>query len=261
MLAALDLLGQQWLPAFVLVLARVSGLFMFAPIFSSRLIPGRVRILLALGLTLAALPAQTAQQLPLDLAEIAVLVVKELIIGSAMGFAIAAVIAAVQMAGAFIDMQGGFAFANVVDPMQGTQISILGQAYSLLGSGVFLISGGHLVVVAGLTQSFDVVPVSQMPAFQRLLPNAFESAGGLIAASLVIAAPVVVTLILTDVAVGFLARLAPAMNIFGIEMPAKIVAMLALLAATAPFIVGSVHEHVVGGLDPFLDLIREMAPR
>ena len=60
---------------------------------------------------------------------------------------------------------------------------------------------------------------------------------------------------------GFLARLAPAMNIFGIELPAKIIALLALLAATMPFLVGSVHAHIVDGLGPFLDLIREMAPR
>lgn len=257
----LGLLGAQWLPAFILVLTRVSGLFIFAPIFSSRLMPMRVRLLLALALTLAALPSQVAMPLPTDIVALAALAIKELVIGSAMGFSVAVVIAAVQVAGALVDMQGGFAFANVVDPMQGTQISVLGQVYSLLGSGVLMVTGGHLVIVAGLVQSFQVVPIDQLPAFDRLLPATIESATGLLASALVIAAPVVVTLVLTDVAVGFLARLAPAMNIFGIELPAKIIALLALLAATMPFLVGSVHAHIVDGLGPFLDLIREMAPR
>ena len=259
--AELDLLAGQWLPAFFLVLARVGGLFLFAPIFSSRLVVSRVKVLLALSLTLALVPSELARTVPTDVVSLAALMVKEVVIGTAIGFSVSVVVTAVQVAGAYVDMIGGFAFANVVDPMQGTQISILGQMYSLLGTSIFLVTGGPLVVIAGFSRSFDMVQIDQMPAFDGLARGAVEATAGLLATAIVIAAPVIVTLVLTDVAVGFLARLAPQMNIFGIEMPAKILALLALLAATMPLLAGTVQQHVLDGLGSAFQILPEMRPR
>jgi flagellar biosynthesis protein FliR len=255
---AVDQLAAQWMPAFILVLARISGLFIFAPIFSSRLVPMRAKLLVALGISFAAAPIAATQALPTDLIELAALVVKELIIGSAIGLSVACVFSAVQFAGGLIDLTVGFSFANVMDPLQNTQISIVGQLYSLLASAVFLTIGGHTLLVGALVRSFDVVPVNGWPNFADLTAGVIHASAGLLAVGLALAAPIVVTLLVTDVAVGFLARIAPQMNIFGIELPAKVLATFALLIVTAPFLVEGIAGRFDTGLDFTLRLISEM---
>ena len=86
--------------------------------------------------------AAGGKPIPDNIAEVAVLVVKEVMVGSAIGFSVSLVFSAVQFAGGLIDLTVGFAFANVVDPLQNTQISIVGQLYSLLATAVFLTIGG-----------------------------------------------------------------------------------------------------------------------
>jgi flagellar biosynthesis protein FliR len=234
----------------MLTMARVAGLFMVAPVFSSRLIPSRAKVLIALAIALGVAPsAGRAVAAPSSIAELAVLAVKEVLVGAAIAFSVALVFAAVAFAGSLIDLTVGFAFANVVDPLQGTQISVMGQLYSLLASVVFVAIGGPELIIAGLVRSFEVVPVTEMPAWQHLTAEIIRSMGGLFAVGLEVAAPVLVTLLVTDAAVGFLARVAPQMNIFGIELPGKIMAMFALLAVTAPFLVSSIAGQLSNGLD------------
>ena len=255
---AIDQLSAQYAPAFILVLARISGLFIFAPVFSSRAIPTRAKLLVALGISFAAMPIAAGQPVPPNFVAIAALVVKELIIGSAIGFSVAVVFAAVQFAGGLIDLTVGFSFANVVDPLQSTQISIVGQLYTLLASAVFLAIGGHTLLVGAVVRSFDVVPINGWPNFNDLTAGVVHASGGLLAVGLALSAPIVVTLLVTDVAVGFLARIAPQMNIFGIELPAKVLATFALLIVTAPFLVEGIAGRFDTGLEFTLRLITEM---
>jgi flagellar biosynthetic protein FliR len=231
--------------AFMLTLARVSGLFLVAPVFSSRLIPVRAKLTIALAITLAAAPiAAAGHTMPTGVPELAVLTVKEVIVGSAIAFSVSLTFAAIAFAGGLIDLTVGFSFANVLDPLQNVSISIMGQLYSLLASAVFVVIGGPGLVIAGLVRSFSVVPVTAMPNWPSLTGAIVASMGSLFAIGLQVAAPVLVTLLVTDAAVGFLARIAPQMNIFGIELPGKIIAMFILLVVTAPFLV----THVAGQL-------------
>ena len=251
-------LSSQGLPAFILVLARISGLFVFAPIFSAHTIPMRAKLLVALGISFAATPIAATQPVPDDAVALATLVIKEVIIGSAIGLSVAVVFSAVQFAGGLIDLTVGFAFANVVDPLQNTQISIIGQLYSLLASAVFLIIGGHTFLIAAVVRSFEVVPLNGWPNFADLTAGVVHASAGLLAVGLALAAPIVVTLLVTDVAVGFLARMAPQMNIFGIELPAKVLATFALMIVTAPFLIEGIGGRLDIGLDFTLRLISEM---
>ena len=92
-------------PTFALTLARVSGVFLMSPVFSSRLIPVRAKLLIALGVTFAALPFATgATPVPTNIAEIAVLAVKEVLVGAALAFSVSLVFAAVAFAGGLIDL-------------------------------------------------------------------------------------------------------------------------------------------------------------
>ena len=244
-------------PAFALTLARVSGVFLMSPVFSSRLIPVRAKLLLALGVTIAATAARhaAADRFPTTSPRSPSLAVKEVLVGAALAFSVSLVFAAVAFAGGLIDLTVGFAFANVVDPVQNAQISVMGQFYSLLASAVFVAIGGPDMVVAGLIKSFEVVPVTEMPSWPSLSGAIVNSIGGLFAVGLQVAAPVLVALLVTDAAVGFLARIAPQMNIFGIELPGKVAAMFLLLLVTAPMLVSSIGQQLQGGIAQMFRMI------
>ncbi len=241
---------------FMLTLARVSGLFVVAPVFSSRLIPTRAKMGIALAITFAAMPAAiTGHAAPTALVEVVVLVMKEIVMGAAIAFTVSLAFAAVAFAGGLIDLTVGFSFANVVDPVQNMSISIVGQVYSLLASAIFVTIGGPGLVVAGLIKSFSVVPVTAMPAWPSMTGAIASSIGSLFAIGLQVSAPIIVTMIVTDAAVGFLARIAPQMNIFGIELPGKIAAMFILLVITAPFLVSHVSGQLANGIDSMFGML------
>jgi flagellar biosynthetic protein FliR len=248
-------LGGQGIYAFVLVLARVSGAFLTAPVFSSRLIPSRAKIILALAFTVASLPLAAQGTVPTDIVELGVLAVKEVLVGSAIAFAVAVVFAAVAFAGSLVDLTVGFSFANVMDPLSNTQISVMGQVYSLVASAVFVAIGGPELVLAALVRSFTVVPLTHVPDTGGIATMAIRSMSGLFSVGLQIAAPVIVALLATDAAVGLLARMAPQMNIFSVELPAKVAATFLLLALTAPLFVGSVGDHLQAGLDQMVRIV------
>jgi flagellar biosynthesis protein FliR len=240
---------------FMLTLARISGLFVVAPVFSSKLIPVRAKLLVALALTLAAAPLAGHVPAATGTATLVVLMLKEVLVGAALAFVVAVVFAAIAFAGSLIDLQSGFAFANVVDPLQNTQISVIGQVYSLLASAVFVSIDGPGLLLAGVVRSFDVVPVTAMPAFSRMSGAIAGSLAGLFAVGLQVAAPIVVTLLVTDIAIGFLARIAPQMNIFGIELPAKIVAVFVLLLVTAPLLISSMSSQLANSFDRMFTML------
>lgn len=251
----IDQLGGQGIYAFILVLARVSGVFLTAPVFSSRLVPTRAKIILALAFTMAAMPIAAQGAVPTDVVELGVLAVKEVLVGSAIAFAVAVVFAAIAFAGSLVDLTVGFSFANVLDPLSGTQISVMGQVYSLVSSAVFVAIGGPDLVLAALVRSFGVVPLESIPSSSGIATMAIRSMSGLFSVGLQIAAPVIVALLATDAAVGLLARMAPQMNIFSVELPAKVAATFLLLALTAPLFVGSVGAHLQAGLDEMVHVV------
>ena len=245
-------------PAFALTLARVSrrvpdvaGVLVAADP-GAREAAGRARR----HVRRDAARGAAADRFPTNIAEVAVLAVKEVLVGAALGLlGRRSCSRPCAFAGGLIDLTVGFAFANVVDPVQNAQISVMGQFYSLLASAVFVAIGGPDMVIAGLIKSFEVVPVTEMPSWPSLSGAIVNSIGGLFAVGLQVAAPVLVTLLVTDAAVGFLARIAPQMNIFGIELPGKIAAMFLLLLVTAPVLVSSIGQELQSGIAQMFRMI------
>lgn len=232
-------LGVQYM----LVLARISGLFLIAPVFSSRMIPVRAKLLLALGLSLAALPmVATETTRSYSVPQLAVAAVQEVLIGLVIGFSAAVAFAAIGYAGGLIDMQSGFSFASVLDPINNMQTAVVGQTFQLLASIVFVAIGGPLILVATVVRSFQVIPQQSTMAVDVIAKNASSELGYILSAGLVLAAPIVVTLLVTDIAVGFLSRVVPQMNIFSVELPVKILVTLVMLMLLAPLLIFQMGE-------------------
>src|SRR3954447_14169279 len=188
--------GEQNVVGFILVLARVSPLFVLAPLFNSRLIPARVRAIAAVALAVGLSPVLVkGHHMATDPTELVWLAGKEMLIGLAFAFVVGALFAAITVAGSFLDSLIGFSYGSLVDPITGTQSSVLQQAYSLVAVLVFIAIGGDGWVVRGLGRTYDLVPIDQMPRLGALVAGVDTAFVGIFAAAIQVAGPVLLAIV------------------------------------------------------------------
>jgi flagellar biosynthetic protein FliR len=249
--------GEQHVAAFVLVLARISPLFVLAPLFSSKLVTARVRGIVAVGLAIGIAPvASKGVTLPLGVYDLFWLVLKEMLVGATFAFAIGALFAALSTAGSFLDTSIGFSYGSLVDPLTGSQSSVLAEAYGLVGTLVFIAIGGDAWVVQGLARTYDLVGLEQAPDLGRLISSADSVFGAIFTSAIEVAGPVMLALILTDAAFGVVSRVVPQLNVFAVGFPAKVVVGLLLVAATLPFVAGWISGELQQDVGAALQAIR-----
>jgi flagellar biosynthetic protein FliR len=231
---------------FMLVVARLSGLFLIAPVFSSKMIPAKIKImvLLVLAATLTPIVMSTAPPVPDGILDLVLALGIESIIGFAIGFSVAIVFSAVQVGASLIDTSIGFSMANIIDPLNNAQASVLGSFYSLVATLAFLSVDGHHWLIAGFKRSFDTVPLGSMPRIEATMLNLFAEFGQLFTIAFQIAAPVLVTLLLVDAVLGIVARVVPQMNVFFVGIPLKIGVGLVAVIITLPTFTGFLQSRV-----------------
>ncbi len=236
--------SEQEVATFFLVLARVSPLFLLAPLFSSKMIPGRARAVIALALTIGIMPVVKHGPIDLDPLGFGALIIKEVIVGLAFAFALAAMFAGLQAAGSLLDTLIGFSFGSLVDPITGTQSTVLAQLYSLFGVAILIAIGGDAWIIRGLARSYEAVPLLDTPAVGSMVQGAQVAFSGIFVSAFMIGAPVIVALIITDAAFGVVSRVVPQMNVFAVGFPAKMLVGLTLLGASLPFVSGFVADEL-----------------
>lgn len=249
--------GEQQVVAFILVLARVSPLFILAPLFSSRLVPARVRGIVAVALAIGLSPVVApGQELPLDVMGIAGLVLKEMLVGAAFAFVLGALFAAITTAGTFLDTLTGFAFGATVDPVHGNQSAVLSQAYGLIALMIFIAIGGDGWVIEGLARTYDVVGLTDMPSLGHLVAGTGAAFVKIFTSAIQVAGPVMLALILTDAAFGVVSRVVPQLNVFAVGFPAKVVVGLLLIGVTLPFVAGWIANELQRDVGSALDTLK-----
>jgi flagellar biosynthetic protein FliR len=242
---------------FILVLARVSPLFLMAPVFSSRMIPLRARGVAAVAIALGMAPlALHGQKVPLDVAGLGGLVIKELLVGLAYAFAVAAVFAAVTVAGNLVDTLVGFSFGSLVDPLTGNQSMVISQVYSLVGVMVFIAIGGDRFMLEGLGRSYQLIPLHTFPSINVLIGGAVHAFTSIFASALELAAPVLVAAIVTDAAFGLASRVMPQLNVFAVGFPAKIAVAFLILGISLPFAGGWIANQLQNGVGGALNSLK-----
>jgi flagellar biosynthetic protein FliR len=237
------------LAALLLGMARSTGFVVLAPPFNNSVIPMPVKGALALALSLVVFPHLSADMPAVTAGFLVVTAITEAVIGAALGFVVQVLFTAVQMAGDLIDVTGGFSLQPAYDPLAMTQNATIGRLHYLLATTLLFTSGGHLLMVKGFATSYQGLPVGgSVPTDQlaHVLVTAFSM---MFLAALQIAGPMVAVLLLADVALALLSRAAPALNIFAIGFPVKIMLTLAMLGLTFPL------------LPPALDTLLEHAAR
>ncbi|PZP61802.1 MAG: flagellar biosynthetic protein FliR [Azospira oryzae] len=234
MLSVTDAQLNAWLAAFLWPLARVLGLLMVAPVLSTA--PARVRIGLGVVATLAIAPmAGTMPEAAVGSLQGLLILAQEVAVGAAMGFAVRLTFAALQVAGDLAGLQMGLGFATFFDPQSSGQTPVMAQFVELAGVLLFLAINGHLMMMAALAQSFQVLPVGAAlaPGSWRTLA---ELGTGVFSLGVLLALPVVGPLLVVNVVLGVLSRAAPQLNIFAVGFPMTLMAGFVALAVTLPYL-------------------------
>lgn len=223
----ITLTGAQldaWIAAFFFPLARILALIAAAPPFSNAAVPMRIKVATGLALALALAPAlpPIPPISPASGAGLAVLA-QQMLIGAAMGFAFRLVISAIDFAGSLIGLQMGLGFATFYDPDNTSQTPVLSEFLSLLGLLVLLSMNGHLMILATLARSFEVLPIAGTALAAGSWSNLAHAGTIIFASGLMLALPVVCALLITNVALGVLTRAAPQLNLFAVGFPLTLI--------------------------------------
>ncbi|WP_110953257.1 flagellar biosynthetic protein FliR [Anaerosinus massiliensis] len=233
----LNVLENQ-LGLFLLVLTRISGIFIISPFLGSANIPGVIRISASVAISFVLFPLVSLQNgmvIPETLIGYIIVICTELFIGWMIGFIASLVFHGIRMAGQILDMQVGFAMVNVLDPTTGQQIPLIGSFKYNLAIIIFLVTNSHHLLLTGLFDSFQLVPILSNPFAPSITKLVIDMVAATFTIAIKISLPVLVAIILTDVALGILARTMPQMNIFVVGIPAKIFIGLFVLAFALPF--------------------------
>lgn len=216
---------MAWLSPVLWPFLRVLGLFTTAPVFSSRAIPVRVRIGLALLVALSAQAVLGDQPVvALDSAAALGALAQQAAIGMTIGFAVRLVFAAIEFAGEAVGLQMGLNFASFFDPMSNAQSSAVSRFLGNVAALLFVVINGHLLVLMAVVKSFETFPVGGgvLDALMRLRMH--ELGADLFASALWIALPMIGLLLFVNLVLGVISRVAPQMNIFAIGFPITLTA-------------------------------------
>lgn len=224
-------LGNAWIATVLLVSARIAALFLMTPVLHAMPLPTSVRVLLAVGLSVAlAFPfAGGAGALPAADA-MAQAFLGELALGATLGLGILMAFSGFAVAGRLLDVQVGFGIGQVFDPVTRTQIPVLTSVFTLFGVLLFFLVDGHHALLRGVSLSLERFPVGRPWPLQASAGPVLQQAAGLFALGFALAAPVVMCLLLVEFALGVVARNLPQVNMFVLGIPVKIIAGLLALS-------------------------------
>jgi flagellar biosynthesis protein FliR len=222
-------------PAFALALARMAGLMIAAPIFSSQAIPRLVRVYLVLAMTAAVFPLVLPRIRPdLTLGGAVAGMFGEFALCAALGLGANVMLLATQLTGTIIEQQSGVAISQLIDPMTEAPTSVLGQMYFIIAGLIFLAIGGERELVRTLLESFAQVPVMSFRPDATTCGMLIDLLTRSFALGVRLAAPAIIALLLTSVAIGFLARTVPQLNVMSVGFSIKIFIAIIVLLGTLP---------------------------
>ena len=241
--------------AFMLVFARVAAMVMVLPALGQSNIPVRIKIAIAVLLTLIILPLhRTAYTIDLSsMAPLLVSMLHEIIIGVVLGATAQVAMSALQVAGSVIAQQLGLGFVTAVDPTQGQQGVVIGNFLTMLGVTLLFATDSHHLIIAALNDSYtifspgDLVPSGDVA---ELATRAFSAAFKL---GMQLSAPFLVFGLVFNIGLGVLARLMPQMQVYFVGVPLSILTGFLIFAAVLAAMMGTF-------LDYFVSVMHDLIP-
>ncbi|MCM8773662.1 MAG: flagellar type III secretion system protein FliR [Candidatus Omnitrophica bacterium] len=220
---------------FILIVSRLSGLIISAPVLSNRNIPKEVKIALCGLISLLVFPFVKGLSQPLERIELLfMLMFKELAIGIFLGLVVSLIFTGLQLAGQFIDYHTGLGLVSILDPESRVQIPLAGQFLHILAMIIFLIIGGHKMLIKSLIFSFSAFPLEGFRFEPKLSLLINDVLAKVFVISFKIASPVVGAVFLSEIAYGVIARAIPQMNILIVGLPLKVIVGTIFLILSLP---------------------------
>jgi flagellar biosynthetic protein FliR len=241
---------MQWLAPLLWPMLRTLSLIATAPVLSMRNIPVRVKVGLAFLVALSAQASLPAMPIvPLDGAQGLAMVAQQVLIGVLLGFSAKIVFAALEFAGELIGLQMGLNFAGFFDPTIGSQGTATARFFSTIGSLLFIVINGHLLLVMAVIRSFDSFPVSsEIFSVMRVLQPQVWGAE-IFRLGLWIALPIVSMLLFANLVLGVVSRVAQQIQIFSVGFAITVTLGLFGMLLTLPMLqvpFTTALEHMLG---------------
>jgi flagellar biosynthetic protein FliR len=246
-------------PAFVLVTARVGGLMLTAPLWSMTVMPRTLRAAITVVITLALLPHVPPMHLPEEILALPLPIAMEGMVGIAIGLTGAVLIQALALAGEVIALQMGLSLGPALSPSPDVQVSGVAQLKTILGLFLYTSIGGHLMLLGSLADSLRILPPGSGFGFSAGIAPITAMFGTLFSCAVRVAAPAMVALLVTNVALAILSRAVPQLNAMMVAFPLTIGVGLIVVGAALPVISGVTQGWIValpaasrGVLDAFV---------
>lgn len=244
---------------FLLVFVRITGMFFLSPIFGRKNIPNYYKagfcflfsILLANAVPIPALSLYTSFTLYI------VLIAKELLIGLMLGFISYLIFSSIYVAGQMIDVRIGFGMVSVFDPVSNIQIPITADFYVIIATVMMLITDAHHLLIHALAESYAILPIGGAVFSEDLILSILRLFSNAFTIGFKIAAPVTVSILITDLALGIISKSMPQINVFMLGMPIKIIMGLLVIVITLGAFKGIVNTIIQGTYEEFYIFLRQ----
>ena len=228
---------SAWYGAVFWPLVRVLALFSVAPVLSHRAVPVRVKLMLGFLVTLLLVPNLNAPPLTDALSGAGIaLLVQNILVGVTLGFSVRLVFAALELAGEMIGLQMGLSYAGFFSPATGQTQNAVASFLALLALLMFVAIDGHLMLIHALAESFRVFPIAAADAAPISFDLLVRLAADMFSIALAIALPFLAVMLLVNVVLGVLARVAPQLNIFAVGFPLTLLVGLTVLFLLLPYV-------------------------
>ncbi len=254
--AQLDL----WLAAFIFPAARIFGLLASAPIYNNAALPVRARLIVGLAVTLAIAPLVPSPPTLLAGSWLGTLLIgQQMLIGWLMGFALRLAFVTVDIAGELIGLQMGLSFAVAYDPQNAAQTPVLTEFIGLFTALLFLAMNGHLMILHALVESFRLLPITLAPPQAVALSDLLRWAAVIFSSGLLLALPIIAALLIANISLGVLSRVAPALNIFAVGFPVTLAVGFAVLMFSLPYFGTAMQKLFEQGFAAMETIVRHAA--
>src|SRR5271155_5791356 len=249
-------LAQDWtgfLTAALLILVRVSSMFVFCPPFANKAIPVRIKAGLSLALTIVIMPIAAATPTPpLSLSSI----LGELAVGLLLGFCITLLQEMMSFAGYLLNLEFSFSLVNVMDPTSSVQTPLMEQFTQLILMVVLFTGGYYRIVIEAFYRTLVVVPAGQARFDVMVAPTIVHMFGGILLAGLQVATPGIAATFLVQIVIALIGRISPSLPVMVVGIPIKTLTGYVVLIGSLGLWPSFIDSHFSSLLDAAMQLMQ-----
>jgi flagellar biosynthesis protein FliR len=237
---------------FALLLVRPGMIVMVAPALGGTFAPMHIKVALTVLLAVALAPSVAVPMAANDVS-LTLLVAREVVIGLSIAIAVRALIGAAELAGHLSGFQIGFSYAATVDPVSGVRNTVITSLYGLLALLAFYAINGHHEMLRALALSYTRLPIGAGNIDTSLLAAVRQILGLVFTVGARLAAPIIVVLLIVELAIGLISRSAPSLSFMVVGYPLRLIVgltVLAVMIGIVPEVIASLLSRTIGlGLD------------